>query len=134
MNERARVVSTRAPVVSERWRLVLLWVCLALFVLRVIGQLEALLLAPAFLPPFAAWESGLIPYPLLLPVQILLIGRMTAIADQHSGADSFRLPRTGCWQVSLHCCRSRPRLAARPHRATPHRATPHRASPQRATP
>ena len=89
----------------EPWRLALLWVCLAVFVLRVIGQLEVLLLAPAFLPPFAAWESGLIPYALLLPVQILLIGWMTAIADQHTR-------RTGFFWVTQPRTRRRLRLFA----------------------
>jgi len=80
--------------VSERWRVALLWVCLALFVLRVTGQLEVLLLAPAYLPPFAAWESGLIPYALLLPAQILLIGWMAMIADQHTrGSGPFWVTR-----------------------------------------
>jgi hypothetical protein len=74
---------------SQRWRVALLWAFLALFVLRVVGQLEVLLLAPAFLPPFAAWESGLIPYALLLPVQILLIGWMSVIADQHTRGSGF---------------------------------------------
>jgi hypothetical protein len=61
-----------------------LWLCLAIFVVRVVGQIEVLLLAPAWLPPFSAWESGLIPYPVLLPLQILAIAWMAAIASDHS--------------------------------------------------
>jgi len=41
------------------------------------------LLAPPWLPRFSAWESGLIPYPLLLPLQIGLIAWMAVIASDH---------------------------------------------------
>jgi hypothetical protein len=68
----------------ERRRCAALWLCLAIFAVRVIGQIEVLLLAPPWLPPFSAWESGWVPYPLLLPVQVLLIGWMAAIASDHS--------------------------------------------------
>ena len=40
----------------------LLWGCAALFASRVVGQLEALLVAPAWLPDMDAWYSGLMPY------------------------------------------------------------------------
>lgn len=50
-----------------------LWVLLALFVLRVLGQLIVVIAAPAFLPPMEEWLSGLIPYPYLLASQILII-------------------------------------------------------------
>src|SRR5580658_454950 len=70
--------------VREQWRLSALWLCLAIFVARVVGQIEVLLLAPHWLPPFSAWESGWVPYPVLLPVQLLLIGWMAAIASDHS--------------------------------------------------
>jgi hypothetical protein len=69
---------------SERTRRLTLWLCLGLFLARVLGQIEVLLLAPPWLPPFSAWESGLIPYPVLLPLQILLIAWMAAIASDHS--------------------------------------------------
>ena len=70
--------------INERRRCQALWLCLAIFVARVVGQIEVLLLSPRWLPPFSAWESGLIPYPLLLPLQILLIAWMAAIASDHS--------------------------------------------------
>lgn len=54
-------------------RLAILWTCILLFLLRVLGQLEVLLLAPAWLPPMTDWYSGLIPYPILLPLQIVLL-------------------------------------------------------------
>lgn len=59
---------------------VLLWSCVALFGARVIGQIEALLLAPDWLPSMEAWYSGLMPYYLLLPAQIALLMIMTVVA------------------------------------------------------
>jgi hypothetical protein len=40
---------------------VLLWTCVALFAARVVGQLEALLVGPGWLPDMDAWYSGLLP-------------------------------------------------------------------------
>ena len=75
---------------QHRSRQLALWLCLSIFALRVIGQIEVVLLSPAALPPFRAWESGLIPYSLLLPIQILLIVWMAlAAADQWRGAGYF---------------------------------------------
>jgi hypothetical protein len=68
----------------ERWRRGALWLALSLFFLRVVGQVEVVLSAPSWLPPFRAWESGLIPYGLLLPIQIVLIAWMAIVAADHS--------------------------------------------------
>lgn len=76
-------MSARSPVDPERRRQIVLWLCLALFALRVIGQIEVVLLSPSWLPPFRAWESGLVPYSLLLPIQILLIAWMAIVATDH---------------------------------------------------
>ena len=43
----------------------------------------------AFLPQFKDWYSGLIPYALLLPVQILLLGLMLAIVRDIARARGF---------------------------------------------
>jgi hypothetical protein len=56
-----------------------LWICIALFFARVVGQIEVLLLAPDWLPPMSAWYSGLLPYPILLPAQIALLMLMCAL-------------------------------------------------------
>ena len=58
---------------ADRLRIGVAWTCVALFFLRVIGQIEALLLSPTWLPPMENWYSGLIPYPLLLPLQIAIL-------------------------------------------------------------
>lgn len=58
----------------------LLWACVALFAFRVIAQAEVLLLEPAWLPDMDAWYSGLLPYPLLLPAQIVILALMAVVA------------------------------------------------------
>ena len=55
---------------------------LALFVLRVLGQVLAATVAPRWLPPMARWYSGLMPYRYLLPTQVLFIAVMTTIIAQ----------------------------------------------------
>jgi|SRR5579871_6344724 len=56
-----------------------LWTCIGLFFLRVVGQLEVLLLSPNWLPPMSAWYSGLLPYPLLVPIQVALLMLMCVL-------------------------------------------------------
>lgn len=51
----------------------LLWVLWFLFCLRVVGQALVAAGIGSFLPPMSQWYSGLIPYPILLPIQIVLI-------------------------------------------------------------
>ena len=58
----------------------LMWTCIALFALRVIGQFEVFTLAPEWLPAMEAWYSGLLPYYLLLPAQIVLLMIMSVVA------------------------------------------------------
>jgi hypothetical protein len=53
---------------------------MALFGARVIGQFEVLVAAPGWLPDMDAWYSGLLPYYLLLPVQIALLMVMAVVA------------------------------------------------------
>lgn len=60
-------------------RIAMLWSCIGLFLLRVLGQMEVVLIAPAWLPPMEQWYSGLLPYPLLLPAQILILMLMTGL-------------------------------------------------------
>jgi hypothetical protein len=68
----------------------LLWGLLAAFFLRVAGQLLVVAAHPAWLPPMEQWYSGLIRYPLLLPIQVVLLGLMGAIArDVSAGQGRF---------------------------------------------
>jgi hypothetical protein len=70
-----------------------LWMCIGLFFARVVGQLEVLLLAPDWLPPMHAWYSGLLPYPVLLPVQIALLMLMSVVAFQTRAIPQVEGPR-----------------------------------------
>ena len=48
--------------------------CLAaLFMARVAGQAAVAFFHVGFLPPMQEWYSGLLPYPLLLPVQLAIL-------------------------------------------------------------
>ena len=40
---------------------------------RVLGQVLVVLFEPSFLPPMEAWYSGLVPYPVLLAGQLLIL-------------------------------------------------------------
>jgi hypothetical protein len=74
----------------------LLWSCVALFAARVIGQIQAWLLAPDWLPAMDAWCSGLLPYHLLLPAQIGLLMLMAIVAWNRrvrTGAFAAQNPR-----------------------------------------
>ena len=72
----------------------LLWGLLALFVLRVAGQLLVAFGDVDFLPPMQAWYSGLMPYPYLLPSQLILIALMAKIClDFTLGRGFFFAPR-----------------------------------------
>jgi len=63
-------------------RTALLWTLLALFAARVFGQLAVALEAAPFLPPMEEWQSGLLPYPVLLVSQVALIAGLAAICRQ----------------------------------------------------
>jgi hypothetical protein len=70
------------------WASAFLWLFAGLFALRVVGQLVVLLCRPAWLPPMEQWN--LLPYPLLLPIQLLLLAATTLLATglshPHGGA------------------------------------------------
>ena len=50
-----------------------LWSLAFLFFLRVLGQLLVANFEVTLLPPMDQWYSGLIPYPTLLPIQVLIL-------------------------------------------------------------
>jgi hypothetical protein len=56
-----------------------LWVLLALFVLRVVGQILVEFGHVGWLPPSPEWFSGAIPYPQLLASQFVVIAVMAAV-------------------------------------------------------
>ncbi len=74
-----------------RW----LWLLAALFALRVIAQPLALVLDVSFLPRFEAWHSGLLPYPLLVVTQLLILAWLLTTARRVTRATSMPNRRVG---------------------------------------
>lgn len=65
-----------------------------LFFLRVLGQVLVAFFGVSFLPPMPEWYSGLLPYPILLPVQVLMLTVQAKIAaDFARGRGLFVVPR-----------------------------------------
>jgi hypothetical protein len=62
----------------------------AAFLLRVLGQALVAFGKVGFLPPMSQWYSGLVPYPVLLPIQVLILLVQGKISwDIHRGAGYF---------------------------------------------
>ena len=82
----------------------LLWILFLLFACRVLGQiLVSAGLAP-LLPPMDDWQSGLLPYPLLLASQIAILGLLGVVCAQFSRGQGFFVRRrewmaTPLWTV-----------------------------------
>jgi hypothetical protein len=76
----------------ERLRTAGLVAALTLFFTRVVGQIQVLLLEPEWLPPMQAWYSGLLPYPILLPAQIVLLMLMSLVTYDHVRGRGFFWP------------------------------------------
>jgi hypothetical protein len=71
-----------------------LTICTVLLLLRVVGQIIVVSRAPRWLPPMEQWQSGLLPYPVLLAGQIVVLIVMTWICvDFTSSAGMFVEPR-----------------------------------------
>ncbi|MPZ12993.1 MAG: hypothetical protein GEU73_00970 [Chloroflexi bacterium] len=76
------------------WLPPLLWVLLALFVFRVGAQLLVANGQASWLPPMAAWHSGVVPYHLLVPGQIVLTGVIVKVCvDLTRGRGLFAGPK-----------------------------------------
>jgi hypothetical protein len=66
-----------------------LWILLALFTLRVLGQLLVVAGVAPFLPPIDEWQSGLLPYPMLLASQILILGLLVTVCVQFTRGNGY---------------------------------------------
>ena len=65
---------------------------------RVLGQLVAALFRPRWLPPMERWQSGLLPYPVLLVGQLIVLTLMAWISVDFSRRAGFWVdprPRLG---------------------------------------
>lgn len=81
---------------SGRWLLFLT----LLFVGRVVAQPLAAATGWAWLPPFDAWQSGALPYPLLLTSQVLIVLIMWRTARAIGGGRLARSRGVG-WALAL---------------------------------
>ena len=99
---------------------VALWGLTGLFFLRVIGQVLVAFFAVRALPPMAEWYSGLLPYPILLPVQLAMLAGMAKVngdisrgegvmreaaseASERPAASSIFYPHVAIWRGSSTC-------------------------------
>ncbi len=70
-----------------------LWLFTVLLFFRVIGQIVVVLFAPRWLPPMEQWQSGLLPYPVLLAGQAVVLTLMVWISADFSRGAGFFLDR-----------------------------------------
>src|SRR5438105_6550001 len=85
---------TSTPFSVARRTALSLWLLLALFCLRVAGQMLVAFAGATWLPPMEESFSGLIPYPWLLASQFVIIAVFAWIAMNISrGRGFFALPR-----------------------------------------
>jgi hypothetical protein len=76
----------------------LLWLFTVLLIGRVLGQVVVVLWAPRWLPPMEQWQSGLLPYPVLLTGQAVVLTLMIWISIDFSRRAGFWVaprPRLG---------------------------------------
>jgi len=66
-----------------------LWICTILLVGRVAGQLVVFFAAPRWLPPMGQWQSGLLPYPVLVAGQAVVLTLMCWISIDFSRGHGF---------------------------------------------
>jgi uncharacterized protein len=71
-----------------------LWILTVLLISRVAGQLIVARWAPRWLPPMEQWQSGLLPYPVLVAGQAIVLTLMIWISmDFSRGAGFWVRPR-----------------------------------------
>lgn len=92
-------IRTGASEVASQLAGPFLWLFLALFLLRVLGQIVVVLSAPRWLPPMEQWN--LTPYRLLLPTQILFLAVMGWMAADLTWTAGFWARPNGILGFSL---------------------------------
>jgi hypothetical protein len=91
-DRRCGIVESQVPTTTST--AAALWTLLALFALRVLGQLLVVAGVAPFLPPMGDWQSGLLPYPLLFASQLVILALFGIICVQISyGRGYFVQPR-----------------------------------------
>ena len=72
---------------------VFLWAFTVLLIARVVGQLIVATSAPRWLPPMEQWQSGLLPYPMLVAGQAVVLTLMVWISIDFSRGSGFWVAR-----------------------------------------
>jgi uncharacterized protein len=72
-----------------------LWTLLVLFAGRVVGQLAVVLDLAPFLPPMEQWQSGLMPYPVLLAAQVIILVTFVIVCAQFTRGRGYFVDRRG---------------------------------------
>jgi hypothetical protein len=76
--------------IDPGWRVALtLSTLLFLFVLRVLGQVLVHFFDAQWLPPMEQWQSGLLPYPILLASQVMIIALLIKVCVDVARGDGF---------------------------------------------
>lgn len=78
-----------------------LWCLLALFGFRVVAQLIQKLVPVPVFPPFEAWHSAAMPYPLLLFSQLLIFAWFGWIAWRISSGETQPCSKLGRWLLGF---------------------------------
>jgi hypothetical protein len=79
----------------------LLWLLTGLFALRVVAQPAALLVESPGIPSFESWHGGLLPYPVLLVSQVLILGWLARTASCFGSGEVVANPRLGRVALAL---------------------------------
>jgi hypothetical protein len=77
-----------------------LWLLTALFAVRVAAQPAALVVSATWLPSFESWHGGVLPYPMLLLSQIVILGWLAWTAHRFGSGLIEPSPRLG--RAALH--------------------------------
>ena len=80
--------------------------CTVLLIGRVLGQLIVALRAPRWLPPMEQWQSGLLPYPVLLASQFVVLTFMILISRDFARGSGFFVaphPQGGVFSIGFAC-------------------------------
>jgi hypothetical protein len=94
-------ISAQKPAGPGRTWAALMGLLTALFTLRVVGQLVQGWLPQPWLPPFAAWQGSVLPYPLLLAIQFVILGAMACASYGAWKATMVPSPRAMQWTAWL---------------------------------
>jgi hypothetical protein len=78
-----------------------LWVLLGLFAMRVAAQPAQLWLRVPWLPAFDTWQSGALPYWLLLTLQLIILRLQIGIAAAIGAGRLHPSPRAARWWLGL---------------------------------